>query len=85
MSTGVSIKNLMNLIYGSPLKSFIPIIQSIGRILRLHKNKKYAKLFDFVDDLEYNGKSNHTLEHFKKRFGYYTEEGHDVEVKEFKL
>lgn len=85
MSTGVSIKNLMNLIYGSPLKSFIPIIQSIGRILRLHKNKKYAKLFDFVDDLEYNGKSNHTLEHFRNRFGYYIEEGHDVEVKEFKL
>lgn len=51
MSTGVNIKQLFNLIFASPLKSFTTIAQSIGRGMRLHKNKKVFNVFDLVDDV----------------------------------
>lgn len=85
ISTGVSIKNLKYLIFASPMKSRVACIQAIGRILRLSPNKTLAVLFDIVDNMEYKGKPNYVLDHFRKRFDYYTEEDFDVEIKEFDL
>lgn len=49
MSTGVSIKNLHSLILASPMKSFVTISQSLGRLMRKHNSKESANIFDIVD------------------------------------
>ena len=48
-STGISIKNLHNIIFASIGKARIKIIQSIGRSLRLHHTKEIATIFDIAD------------------------------------
>lgn len=48
-STGISIKNLHNIIFASIGKARIKIIQSIGRSLRLHHTKSIATIFDIAD------------------------------------
>lgn len=78
MSTGVSIKKLHNLVFCHPSKSIIRILQSIGRLLRLHSSKDVANIFDLVDDLSYMGKKNHALNHSIERYGFYTEEQHPI-------
>lgn len=50
MSTGVSIKNLHTLIFASPLKAFTTISQSLGRLMRKHKNKTESVVIDIVDN-----------------------------------
>jgi superfamily II DNA or RNA helicase len=52
LSTGVSIKNLFNVIFADSFKSEQIIIQSIGRILRLFTGKNTANVFDLVDIFE---------------------------------
>lgn len=51
LSVGISIKALKNVIFTQSFKSTQRILQSIGRILRLHKDKKdnHAVVFDLVD------------------------------------
>jgi superfamily II DNA or RNA helicase len=53
MSTGVSIKRLHNLVLGSPLKAYTTVTQSLGRGMRLHKDKKEFNVYDLVDDIGY--------------------------------
>ena len=48
-STGINIKNLHNIVLCSGGKSSITVIQSIGRGLRLHPDKKELNIFDLVD------------------------------------
>ena len=73
-STGTNIKNLHNVIFASPSKSNIRVLQSIGRTLRLFAGKTKAVLFDISDDLRVGDTMNHTLKHFVKRVKIYTEE-----------
>lgn len=73
-STGVSIRNLHNLIFASPTKSKIRSLQSIGRILRKSSTKDKATLYDIADDISYKGKNNYTLNHFIERIKIYSEE-----------
>lgn len=73
-STGVNIRNLHNIIFGSPSKSKIRNLQSIGRVLRLGDNKEKATLFDITDDLRIGKHTNHTLKHFIERVKIYDEE-----------
>jgi superfamily II DNA or RNA helicase len=49
LSTGVSINAIFNVIFADSFKSEQIIIQSIGRALRLHSEKKKANIFDLVD------------------------------------
>lgn len=81
-STGVSINRLHHMIAASPSKSKIKILQSIGRMLRLHteKDEHGAVLYDIVDDLQYKSKTNYTLEHFKERMKIYTKENFPVKI-----
>lgn len=67
-STGVNIKNLHNILFVSGGKSFIRTVQSIGRGLRLHKNKSRLLIIDVSDNLRY-GK-----QHSEKRKLIYTAE-----------
>lgn len=66
-STGINIKNLPNLCFCCNGKSFSRVVQSIGRILRLHKDKDYAQLID----LEFNFK--YSQRHTKERNKIYKE------------
>ena len=79
-STGINIKNLHNIIFSSPSKSKIRVLQSIGRGLRLNDNKEMCKLFDIADDLTYKGKQNFTLRHFMERINIYNEEQFDYTI-----
>jgi superfamily II DNA or RNA helicase len=45
-STGISVKNLTNLVFVGDTKSLVRCLQSIGRTLRLHKDKDYARIID---------------------------------------
>jgi superfamily II DNA or RNA helicase len=62
-STGINIRNLHNIIFASPSKSQIRVLQSIGRGLRKSDNNKATKLFDLIDDISYLGRKNFALLH----------------------
>jgi superfamily II DNA or RNA helicase len=79
-STGISIKNLHNVIFASPSKSRIRNLQSIGRVLRKGENKKKATLYDIADDSTFNSRKNYTLNHFIERIKIYNEEEFNYEI-----
>jgi superfamily II DNA or RNA helicase len=82
-STGINIRNIDNIIFASPVKSKIRVLQSVGRGLRLSKRKKKVFLYDIADDLSSWNKSqterraNYSLLHFTERVGYYNNEEFD--------
>lgn len=71
LSTGVSINAIFNVIFADSFKSEQIIIQSIGRALRLHSDKKKANIFDLVDVFDTNNMSNILFRHFKEREKFY--------------
>jgi superfamily II DNA or RNA helicase len=73
-STGVSIRRLHNIIFSSPSKSRIRVLQSIGRQLRKSEFKEKAKLYDLADDLSWKSYKNHTLKHYEERLKIYESE-----------
>jgi len=73
-STGVNITNLHNIIFASPYKARIKVLQSIGRVLRLSKQKEVATLYDIADDLKWKKRENFSLKHFLERMKIYTSE-----------
>lgn len=75
LSTGVNFKNLHNIIFTSPSKSQIRILQSIGRGLRKTETKEKATLYDIVDDLGTDSRKNYSLEHGLERLQLYIQEG----------
>lgn len=79
-STGISIKNLHNVIFASPSKSRIRNLQSIGRVLRKGNNKDKAVLYDISDDCTYKNRKNYTLNHFIERIKMYNEEEFNYEI-----
>ena len=84
-SQGINIKRLHNIVFGSPYKSQIRVLQSIGRGLRTASDKKHLQVFDIVDDLSYNNKENFTLKHFHDRVGIYNEQEFDYDIVPVKL
>ena len=75
MSTGVNIKNLHHVVFASPSKSRIRVLQSIGRGLRKAKGKDSVLLYDIADDFRNNGsRENFTLRHLAERIKFYVEE-----------
>jgi superfamily II DNA or RNA helicase len=75
-STGINIKNLHYILFASAGKAKIKIIQSIGRGLRLHENKKMLVIFDICDRLEYS------IKHLVKRLTLYKKEKINYAIKE---
>ena len=87
LSTGINIPRLKNLVFLSSTKSYVKVIQAIGRVLRLHNKKLKAYVFDIVDDLT-GGKrktENYALKHFWQRNTFYENENFPVIEKEVKL
>jgi superfamily II DNA or RNA helicase len=78
-STGISIKRLHAIIFASAGKSKIRTLQSIGRGLRLHKEKKKLILYDIGDSLPYSEK------HLQSRVAIYDKAQFTIDVKEINL
>ena len=84
-STGINIRNLHNIVFSSPSKSRIRVLQSVGRALRLGDNKDAARLVDIADDFTHKGKQNFTLRHFMERINIYNEEEFDYDIKQISI
>jgi len=79
-STGINIKNLHNVIFASPTKSAIRILQSIGRALRKHDSKDIANIIDLYDEFGDDKTKNHTFRHFLERYQIYMQSKFDVNI-----
>ncbi len=73
-STGINIKRLHNIIFASPSKSQIRVLQSIGRGLRKSNDGKDTKIYDIADDLHWKSNKNYTLQHAAERIKIYSKE-----------
>ena len=84
-STGINIRNLHNIVFASPSKSKIRVLQSIGRGLRATKSKMGVLVFDIADDISYKERRNFTLNHFSERINIYNEQQFNYEISKVKL
>lgn len=83
---GINIKNIHHLFFGSPAKSLVRVLQSLGRGLRRSKTKTHLSLWDIVDDLSgKRKKKNYSWDHGNKRLAIYEKEGFSIEVMEASL
>tara|TARA_R110000744_G_scaffold195275_1_gene314263 strand:- start:259 stop:1749 length:1491 start_codon:yes stop_codon:yes gene_type:complete len=84
-STGINIKNIHNIIFSSPSKSVVRVLQSIGRGLRKSNDKDHVKLYDISDNLNFKKHKNHTMRHFDERIKIYNRENFVFNVFKIKL
>jgi superfamily II DNA or RNA helicase len=73
-STGINIPRIFNLVMIEPGKSFIKIIQSIGRGIRKAKDKKKVIICDICSTTKYSNK------HMKERIKYYNSAGFKYDI-----
>tara|TARA_Y200000002_G_scaffold45273_1_gene32776 strand:- start:4167 stop:5669 length:1503 start_codon:yes stop_codon:yes gene_type:complete len=79
-STGINIKRLHNIIFASPSKSQIRVLQSIGRGLRKSADGMDTKVYDIADDLHWKSRKNYTLQHAAERIKIYAKEHFDYKL-----
>lgn len=80
-STGINIKRLQNLVFLTSSKSFSRVIQSIGRILRLHESKDMAHLIDVSWNFKYSQKHLHDrLKIYKTMYGKRPDETLKIDI-----
>ncbi len=84
-STGINIRNINNIVFSSPSKSKIRVLQSIGRGLRISDNKNSILVFDIADDMSYKERRNFTLTHFTERINIYNEQQFNYEISKVNL
>ena len=84
-STGINIRNLHNIIFASPSKSQIKVLQSIGRGLRNSDNGETTQLYDIADDLHWKGRKNYTLLHSAERIKIYAKESFRYKIYEIDI
>lgn len=84
LSTGVSIKNLHNIIFADSFKSEQIIIQSIGRALRLFDGKTTANIFDLVDIFE-KDPNNIFYKQFIERETFYIKRSYPYKILKINL
>ena len=84
-STGINIRNISNIVFSSPSKSKIRVLQSLGRGLRQQGGNKTLRLYDISDDLSLDSKLNFTLRHFKERLNIYNDQKFDYEIRRINL
>lgn len=77
-STGINIPNLNNILILNG-KSFVRIIQSIGRSLRLYPTKTRAYIFDIYDNTRYS------YRHAEERIKIYDKEKYPYKIKKINL
>jgi len=91
VSTGLNIKRLHNFFSAASTKSSIRLNQSIGRGMRLHKEKDMMRYFDFIDDFSTKTKTgrvtnkNYVLKHSYERLNEYLEHGYPIKELEVNI
>ena len=73
-STGINIRNLHNIVFASPSKSQIRVLQSIGRGLRKSDDGKETQLYDVIDNISWKSRKNFALTHSEERLKIYEKE-----------
>jgi len=73
-STGINIRNLHNIVFASPSKSQIRVLQSIGRGLRKTDDGRSTTLYDIVDDITWKTRKNYGILHADERLRIYGRE-----------
>lgn len=66
-AVGINVPKLHNIVLIEPGKSFVRVIQSIGRVLRLAPGKDFANIWDITSSLKYSKR------HLTKRKKFYSE------------
>jgi superfamily II DNA or RNA helicase len=85
-STGINIRNLHNVVFASPSKSRIRVLQSIGRGLRKSdRGDIHTTLLDIADDFSYKDRKNFTLNHFLERINIYNEEQFEYQIDKIRI
>ena len=84
-STGINIKRLHNIIFASPSKSQISVLQSIGRGFRKSADGIDTKVYDIADDLHWKAKKNYTLQHAAERIKIYSREKFDYKLHDINI
>lgn len=84
-STGINIRNLHNIIFASPTKSQIRVLQSIGRGLRKADNNQMTTIYDIADDISWKNRKNYTLNHAIDRVKLYAKEKFHFQTHEIPL
>lgn len=84
-STGISVKNIHNIVFAESFKSDKIIRQSIGRGMRLHKDKTKTNIIDICDDFTYHGDKNFLIRHMEKRMEIYDSQGFPYKLYEITL
>lgn len=84
-STGINVKNIHTIYLTESFKSEVIIRQSIGRGLRLHKNKKKLIIIDFVDDFRSGRFKNYLYKHSEARQAIYQEQNFPFSVRSLDL
>ena len=79
-STGINIRNLHNIVFASPSKSQIRVLQTIGRGLRKSADGKPTTIYDVADDLHWKSRKNYTLQHAAERIKIYSKEKFSYKV-----
>lgn len=74
-STGINIKRLHNIVFASPIKGKVRLLQSIGRGVRKSADKSLVRIFDIVDDFRIGQDVNYAFEHHVIRRKQYESEG----------
>jgi superfamily II DNA or RNA helicase len=79
-AVGINIPRIFNLILIEPGKSFVRVIQSIGRGIRKAQDKDYVNVVDITSNLKYSKR------HLTKRKAFYREQNfrHSVTKVEYK-
>jgi len=73
-STGINIRNLHNIVFASPSKSQIRVLQSIGRGLRKTDDGKDTTLYDIINDISWKSRKNYGILHADERLRIYGRE-----------
>jgi superfamily II DNA or RNA helicase len=84
-STGISIKNIHNIIFAESYKSEIIVKQSIGRGMRQLAGKDSFTIIDVVDDLSYENHANYLYKHAKARLEFYKQYSSDIKIHKIPL
>ena len=84
-STGISIKNIHNIVFVESYKSEIIVKQSIGRGMRQIAGKESFNIIDIVDDLTYKGNANYLYKHAKARLEFYKQYSSDIKIHKIAL
>ena len=84
-STGINIRNLHNIVFASPSKSQIRVLQSIGRGLRKTEDGKATTLYDISDDISWKTRKNYSLLHSFERLKIYQKEQFEYKTIQLEL